>query len=96
MKNLIVDIASAKTREDIFVLLLKAMDAPTWHGKNLDAIDESVAHGGNDTIEPPYSVTFINAARLSSDLRHELLRVKEIFVDAKKRESREVSCDIVE
>ena len=73
-----------------------AMDAPQWHGKNLDALDESVAYGGNDTIEPPYSVTLTNVGRLPVELKRDIQIIRDIFADAKNREGRVVSCDIIE
>ena len=94
MKVLVIDVAAAAEKLDLIELLLTVMGAPQWHGRNLDALDESVAYGGNDTVEPPYSVKFINAGNLSPDLKHELERIKEIFTDARNHEGRQVSCQI--
>jgi hypothetical protein len=49
--------------------LLKALAAPDWHGRNMNALIDSIAVGSINGIEPPYEIRVHGARRMSSEVR---------------------------
>ena len=45
-----------KTRDDLYNAFLAAMEAPNWHGRNLDALRDSIVTGSINRREVPYRV----------------------------------------
>ncbi len=43
-----------QTRDDFFDSLFAALGAPSWHGRNFNALNDSIGAGGINEIEPPY------------------------------------------
>ncbi len=61
MRELILDAASWKKTDDVYDAFFAAAGAPTWHGRNLDALNDSIGAGGINGIELPYKITIRNA-----------------------------------
>jgi RNAse (barnase) inhibitor barstar len=54
MKELILDAATWKTKDDVYNSFFKVVGAPEWHGRNFDALNDSISAGGINTVEVPY------------------------------------------
>lgn len=52
-----LDASKWKNSDDIFKSLFAALGAPDWHGKNFDALNDSIASGGTNALEVPYSIS---------------------------------------
>lgn len=55
-----VDWKRIETEDDFYDTLLHQVKAPEWHGRNIDALTDSVATGDINLIEPPYTIHSIN------------------------------------
>jgi RNAse (barnase) inhibitor barstar len=66
--------------DDFYDAFFAAVHAPSWHGRNLDALDDSIATGGINEVEVPYRLTVQNAAKAGLDARMMLNSFKE-FID---------------
>jgi RNAse (barnase) inhibitor barstar len=60
MRELVLDAASWRTRDDLYLSFFAAVGAPTWHGRNFDAIRDSIAAGQINKIEVPYCLVLTN------------------------------------
>src|SRR6202035_3521458 len=60
MKDLVLDGASWKTRDDVYDAFFKAVGAPSWHGRNFNALNDSIATGRINEIEVPYRLVIQN------------------------------------
>ena len=60
MRELVIDAASWRTKDDLYLSFFAAVGAPNWHGKNLDAIRDSVAGFKINKIEVPYRLVLTN------------------------------------
>ncbi len=49
-----MDASTWKTDDDVYRSFFKVVGAPEWHGKNLDALNDSIANGEINAIEIPY------------------------------------------
>jgi RNAse (barnase) inhibitor barstar len=47
--------------QDFYSAFFLAVGAPEWHGRNLDALNDSIAGGGINKIEVPYRIVIRNA-----------------------------------
>lgn len=54
---------------DAIEALLMALEAPDWHGRNMNALIDSIALGGINGIEPPYEIRIHGACSMSEDAR---------------------------
>ena len=60
MKDLVLDGTSWKTRDDVYDAFFKAVGAPLWHGRNFNALNDSIATGRINEIEVPYRLVIQN------------------------------------
>lgn len=60
MKELILDGAHWKTPDDVFDSFFKAVGAPSWHGRNFNALNDSIAGGQINEVEVPYRLVIQN------------------------------------
>ena len=54
MKDIILDSARWSTKDDVYDAFFRAVGAPEWHGRNFDALRDSIARGLINQVECPY------------------------------------------
>jgi RNAse (barnase) inhibitor barstar len=54
MKEIILDGSKWQSRDDVYDAFFQAVGAPTWHGRNLDALIDSIETGSINVVEVPY------------------------------------------
>ena len=54
MKEILLDGSSWKTTDDVYDTFFSAVGAPSWHGRNFNALSDSIATGRINEIEVPY------------------------------------------
>jgi len=77
-----IDWGKIQTPEDYFSQLLPQVKAPDWHGKNLNALADSLVTGSINSIEPPFCLINLNVGSLKSELHDFFSGVKEIYEEA--------------
>ncbi|HEY0114041.1 MAG TPA: barstar family protein [Allosphingosinicella sp.] len=90
MKAIEFDSSTWASPEDFYSALLPELGAPEWHGRNLDALNDSLA-GGINRLEPPFRVEIGGTAHLSSDMAAFLGEVHALFEEARRAFGVEVS-----
>jgi RNAse (barnase) inhibitor barstar len=60
MRDLNLDASTWKNAGDFYDTFFKAVGAPEWHGRNFDALNDSIAHGRINEIEVPYRIIIRN------------------------------------
>jgi len=78
-----LDASEWKSEEDFYSAILPQLQAPAWHGHNLNALYDSLS-GGINGLEPPFEVIVTNAANVTAELKVFLGQVSETFGDARK------------
>ncbi len=68
MRVIKLDATQWKSEEDFYNAMCSALEAPSWHGKNADALLDSMS-GGVNGVEPPYKIWIIGTRDLSVDVR---------------------------
>ena len=59
-RELIMDAAECRTRDDFYDLFFRAVGAPGWHGRNFNALRDSIETGQINQIEVPYCLVIKN------------------------------------
>jgi len=67
---------------DFYQGLLAKLQAPQWHGQNLDALWDSITGSGINGLKPPFAVRIFNTARFSPEMNAFMERVEIIFCEA--------------
>lgn len=58
-----------KTMDDFYDALLKAIGAPDWHGRNVNALADSMICGGINLLEAPYTIRILYVKSLAEAVR---------------------------
>ncbi len=87
--ELVIDWAQIKDKDSLYDTLFEQLNSPSWHGRNLNALRDSVIVGDINGVEPPYKVLIRNENEIVESLVELAEGVKEVFVDA-SRENEEI------
>jgi len=64
MKELTLDGAGWTTRDDVYSAFFHVVGAPEWHGRNFDALRDSILAGSINRVEIPYTLVIRNYDRI--------------------------------
>jgi RNAse (barnase) inhibitor barstar len=84
MKEFFMDAGKWKSLDDLYLSFFEAVKAPAWHGKNLNAIHDSIGGGQVNGVEVPYRLVFKNYDQLSGDLKEKIDFFIEVVSDLAK------------
>jgi RNAse (barnase) inhibitor barstar len=62
MQELILNADGWKTADDLYDAFFRAVGAPSWHGRNFNALNDSIATGSINAIEVPYRLVIQNSS----------------------------------
>lgn len=88
--NVILDWALIETEDDFYKLFFAQVKAPEWHGKNLNALSDSIIVGDVNGVEPPYTVISKNESSTPETMKMLQGMVFGIFQEA-ATEGREIN-----
>jgi RNAse (barnase) inhibitor barstar len=60
MLELIMDGATWSSKDDVYDAFFRAVGSPEWHGRNFDALNDSIANGEINKVEVPYRLVILN------------------------------------
>ncbi len=63
-----IDWAEIKSETDFYQSVLPQLRAPEWHGRNLDALFDSIGTGRMCAVEPPYRIVIRGIDKVPDDL----------------------------
>jgi RNAse (barnase) inhibitor barstar len=66
MKELILDGSGWNKPDDLYDAFFHAVGAPPWHGRNFNALIDSIGTGQINAIEVPYRIVIRNYDRIGS------------------------------
>jgi RNAse (barnase) inhibitor barstar len=89
MRELVLDGKNWTARDDVYDSFFAAVGAPSWHGRNFEALHDSTVTGNINKIEVPYSVKIKNHRLIGPGAR----KTADDFVDLLK-EFRDEGCPV--
>ncbi len=69
MKEFILDGSAWRTWDDMYDALFAVLGAPAWHGRNLNALYDSMVVGGINELRPPARVQIVGTRAMSDEVR---------------------------
>jgi RNAse (barnase) inhibitor barstar len=69
MKNLSLDATNWKTQDDFYEAFFKAVGSPSWHGRNFNALRDSIAAGRINEVELPYTIHISGLKKVPPEVR---------------------------
>ena len=87
MHRIILDAARWRTTDDFYTDLLSALKAPAWHGRNLDALWDTLTERAKfddltnyiNGVQPPFRIDVLNVQLAPEAVRAFLPRVERLF-----------------
>ena len=91
--EIIINWKDIESEDRFFEVFLPQVSAPEWHGRNLNALGDSIVTGDVNGIEPPYTIINKNINSVSGSLKEFQEKVFEVFQEAidEKQEIKVVS-----
>lgn len=69
MRELVLNGADWATKDDVYNAFFCAVGAPEWHGRNLDALADSISGGSINQVEVPYRLVIKSYDRIGPDAK---------------------------
>ena len=89
MRELILDGKDWTARDDVYNSFFSAVGAPSWHGRNFDALHDSIVTRNINKIEVPYLIKIKNHGLIGPGAR----KTADDFVNLLK-EFRDAGCPV--
>ena len=69
MRELVIDAKDWIEPDDVYDLFFRAVGAPPWHGRNFNALRESITQSGINAVQAPYMIRVKNYSSLGDGAR---------------------------
>jgi RNAse (barnase) inhibitor barstar len=90
MKEINLDASAWRQRDDFYNALLTALGAPPWHGRNLDALNDSIGGDDINAVRLPFQIRITNTVSTPPELLRYLQQFAELVTDLRTRNSQEI------
>lgn len=70
--------------DDFYTAYLAAVGAPEWHGRNLDAVWDSLTGGDINQCNPPFRIRITGTVHMSVDAREVVGRFEALIHEAER------------
>jgi len=94
MKVIRLDATGWRSSEDFYSELLPQLGAPAWHGRNLNALEDSL-YGGINEVVPPFKVELRGAQGLQPQLRQFVSEVTAVFDNVRRDTQADIVFEII-
>lgn len=69
MTELVLNGADGATKDDFYNAFFHAVGAPQWHGRNFNALADSISAGSINHVEVPYRLVIKSYDRIGPDAK---------------------------
>ena len=77
MKLIEIDASQLNSAVDFYDVILSELGAPKWHGKNGNALIDSLIYGGVNKESPPILINVVNTKKADAKVLEEIKKIKE-------------------
>ena len=64
MRQIVMDGEGWASADDLYDAFFRSVGAPEWHGRNFNALRDSICAGRINSVEVPYVITIVNYSRV--------------------------------
>jgi len=68
VRRISLDAGGWRSRDDFYSAFFDAVGAPEWHGRNFNALNDSIGQGSINKIEVPYRIVIQNLDRANAEI----------------------------
>lgn len=79
MRTVVLDATGWQTKDDFYNAFFRAVGAPEWHGRNFDALNDSIAGGLINAVEVPYTIVVKNSQMANGEARKILQDFRDLI-----------------
>lgn len=83
MRIIELDATKWKSITDFYDALLPSIGAPAEHGKNTNALVDSMIWGGLNAVDPPYGIRIVGSAALPKDVHDHIELAKQALAEGR-------------
>jgi RNAse (barnase) inhibitor barstar len=94
MRFMELDARNWATIDDFYAALLTSVGAPEWHGRNANALVDSMIWGGINAVEPPYTIRIHNTNDLPKAVAGAIEQAQFALADARADFNRQEGHDV--
>jgi hypothetical protein len=87
------DASDWRCPDDVYTALFERLGAPEWHGRNFNALNDSIVTGGINAVEVPYKISVCAMRATSPEVRDFVLKLAT-FISDREAEGCPVSIQI--
>jgi len=84
MQTMTIDWSRIRSEDERWDLICSQGKEPSWHGRNMNALNDSWVNGGIGEAGPPYAFCFLNCGSIQAQLLGTADVVMEIARDSVK------------
>ena len=88
MNDINLDATTWRKRDDVYDALLPALRAPAWHGRKLDALNDSLGGDDLNEVRLPFRISIRNTRGIPPELLLYLRQFAEMVADLKAHRGR--------
>ena len=81
--EMILSAAGWKTADEFYTAFFDAVGAPSWHGRNLDALWDSIRSGGINRVNPPFRIRISGLRQTSAECSQLIDRFAQLIEEAR-------------
>ncbi|HEX7708367.1 MAG TPA: barstar family protein [Thermoanaerobaculia bacterium] len=81
MNEIRLDGAAWRTADDFYDAVLRALRAPAWHSRNLDALNDTLAGDDINEVRQPLRFTVSGINEMPTDLRNLIENFRDLIVE---------------
>jgi RNAse (barnase) inhibitor barstar len=94
MTEIILDAAAWRNRDDFYDALLPVLGAPAWHGRNLEALNDTLSGDDVNKVRTPIHIDVANAGNAPPELWAYLKKFAELIDDLQSRAKLKISLTV--
>ena len=91
LPQVVIDWAEVRNLDALYDTLFEQTGAPSWHGRNLNAINDSWVTGSICSEGPPFGFVFSNEHRAKPELEKVMKVIREIAENSVKENAGSVT-----
>jgi len=80
MQDVVLDCEGWQTCDDFYDAFFAAVGAPSWHGRNFDALNDSICTGSINQVEIPYRIVVKNSSKAAAEAQQILKDFEKLIV----------------
>jgi RNAse (barnase) inhibitor barstar len=69
MHEIYLDATNCRTVDDFYDAIFTALGSPKWHGRNFNALRDSITGGQINDVEPPFELYLSGSKTVSGELK---------------------------